>query len=296
MSISSRLKPRRSVQRMYMRSSISAQSCDSVPPAPGWMVIIALLRSCSPPSIFLVSPAVTSAASSSRPAARSSATGSPAWAHSASTARSSTRRLSESLREASTSIALRRCSSFCAAAWSFQKSGSPTRCSILASSSAGRAASKIAPQIGCALGEILIPAELLVELKSGHDSAVLLSYLAAPPGAARTRSRCGRGQPAAASLLRVELDIAPGDHAQRPCFDHFARDRDAEAIGRAGLAAVFHQHAEGARRDTLANAREPHRPRRSIRVNGNHFDRGDRAIDVETGDVVDVVEVAAGHA
>ena len=38
-----------------MRSSISAQSCDSVPPAPGWMVTIAFLRSCSPPSIFLIS-------------------------------------------------------------------------------------------------------------------------------------------------------------------------------------------------------------------------------------------------
>jgi hypothetical protein len=36
------------------------------------------------------------------------------------------------------------------------------------SSSAGRAASKIAPQIGCALGEILIPAELLVVLKRCH--------------------------------------------------------------------------------------------------------------------------------
>ena len=27
-------KPRRSAQRRYMRSSISAQSCESVPPAP----------------------------------------------------------------------------------------------------------------------------------------------------------------------------------------------------------------------------------------------------------------------
>jgi len=33
-----------------------------------------------------------------------------------------------------------------------------------ASSSFGRAASKIAPQIGRALGEVLIPAELVVEL------------------------------------------------------------------------------------------------------------------------------------
>jgi hypothetical protein len=55
--------------------------------------------------------------------------------------------------------------SFCALAWSFQKSGSEAFCSIFLSSSAGRAASKIAPQIGCALGEILIPAELLVVLK-----------------------------------------------------------------------------------------------------------------------------------
>jgi hypothetical protein len=59
---------------------------------------------------------------------------------------------------------LRRCSSFCAAAWSFQKSGSETRCSIFASSSEERAASKIAPQIGRALGEVLIPAELFVQL------------------------------------------------------------------------------------------------------------------------------------
>ena len=34
----SRLKPRRSIQRRYIRRSISAQSCDSVPPAPGWIV------------------------------------------------------------------------------------------------------------------------------------------------------------------------------------------------------------------------------------------------------------------
>ena len=34
-STTSRLKPRRSNHRRYMRSSISAQSCDSVPPAPG---------------------------------------------------------------------------------------------------------------------------------------------------------------------------------------------------------------------------------------------------------------------
>src|SRR5271166_5646734 len=38
-------KPRRSAQRLYMRKSISAQSQDSVPPAPAWMERIALFAS-----------------------------------------------------------------------------------------------------------------------------------------------------------------------------------------------------------------------------------------------------------
>ena len=42
-----------------MRSSISAQSCDSVPPAPGWMVTMALRASFSPESSVLVSSSST---------------------------------------------------------------------------------------------------------------------------------------------------------------------------------------------------------------------------------------------
>jgi len=38
-------EPRRSAQRRYMRISISAQSCDSVPPAPAWIVRMALRES-----------------------------------------------------------------------------------------------------------------------------------------------------------------------------------------------------------------------------------------------------------
>ena len=53
-----------------MRRSISAQSCDSVPPAPGWMVTMALRKSCSPPSIFLISPACTSFVQLVEPAAQ----------------------------------------------------------------------------------------------------------------------------------------------------------------------------------------------------------------------------------
>jgi len=39
------VKPRRSVQRLYMRKSMSAQSFASVPPAPDWMDRMALFLS-----------------------------------------------------------------------------------------------------------------------------------------------------------------------------------------------------------------------------------------------------------
>ena len=117
--------------------------------------MIAFLRSCSPPSIFLVSPASTCADRSSSARPRSSATGSPASAHSSSTVRSSSRLRSDSPRSRSSSSRRRRCSSFCAAAWSFQKSASPTRSSMVFSSSAGCAASKIAPQVAGAARQIL---------------------------------------------------------------------------------------------------------------------------------------------
>ncbi len=48
-------KPWRSAHRRYMRSSISAQSWLSVPPAPGWMVTMALRASFSPESSIAVS-------------------------------------------------------------------------------------------------------------------------------------------------------------------------------------------------------------------------------------------------
>jgi len=48
-------KPSRSAQRRYMRRSISAQSWLSVPPAPGWMVTMALSWALSPDSSMAVS-------------------------------------------------------------------------------------------------------------------------------------------------------------------------------------------------------------------------------------------------
>ena len=50
-SMISALKPRRSHQRRYMRSSISAQSCDSVPPAPAWIATMALRSSYGPENV-----------------------------------------------------------------------------------------------------------------------------------------------------------------------------------------------------------------------------------------------------
>ena len=103
----SRLKPRRSHQRRYMRSSISAQSWLSVPPAPALIVRIALARSCSPPSIFWNSASSTLASRASRAAAKSLATSSPAASQSARTWASSSWPLSRfsSSRSASSALA-----------------------------------------------------------------------------------------------------------------------------------------------------------------------------------------------
>ena len=93
-SSSSSLKPLRSAQRAYMRSSISAQSCDSVPPAPALMLTSAPLpvvrprqharelhladglldrRSASPPASTAVASSLASSASSMSTPASSSA-------------------------------------------------------------------------------------------------------------------------------------------------------------------------------------------------------------------------------
>src|SRR5471032_2083242 len=47
-SVTSTSQPRDSAQRVYMRESISAQSCDSVPPAPELMVKMQFFLSCGP--------------------------------------------------------------------------------------------------------------------------------------------------------------------------------------------------------------------------------------------------------
>ena len=164
--MTSRLKPRRSVQRRYMRSSISAQSCDSVPPAPGMDGDDRVLAIVLAAEHLLGLAGLDFALDRSSSAAREIVVdrlarlgpfdehGEIVGAAPAAT----------SLRSRSSSSRRRRCSSFCASAWSFQKSGSATRASMSISSSAGVAASKIAPQVGGAARQILIPAKLFVQL------------------------------------------------------------------------------------------------------------------------------------
>ena len=183
-----------------MRSSISAQSCDSVPPAPGWMVTMALARSCSPPSIFLISAASTSCFERRRaPRCRSAATSSPASAHSSSTARSSI--------GGSASRAASRSSLEPAAALQdllrfglvLPEVGAAMRRFERASSSAIVGASKIAPQIAAALHQIFA--------NGASDRPVCMRHVPAPchgvsaaaatsdPGHGQRRRRRGRTAP-----------------------------------------------------------------------------------------------------
>ncbi len=67
-SITSVLKPRASPHRRYMRRSIAAQSCASVPPAPAWMSRNALCESISPGNMRLNSRRLTSPSSLRRSA------------------------------------------------------------------------------------------------------------------------------------------------------------------------------------------------------------------------------------
>src|SRR5438093_51060 len=54
-STTSAFKPARSHHLRYIRSSICAQSCDSVPPAPGWIDTIAAFVSWDPESMIFIS-------------------------------------------------------------------------------------------------------------------------------------------------------------------------------------------------------------------------------------------------
>ena len=140
--------------------------------------MIALRRSCSPPSIFLISAAWTSWSSASSACANSASTDSPASDHSSSTARSSFFFLSDTARSRSCSRRRRRCCTFCASAWSFQKSGAAARASRRVSSWSGRAASKIAPEIDGPPAQFFVAS---LQIVNGCHASILVSWITLRP-------------------------------------------------------------------------------------------------------------------
>src|SRR4029453_13065688 len=83
---------------------------------------------------------------------------------------------SDSISSRSCSSRRRRWSTFCASAWSFQKSGWAARASSRVSSSFGRAASKIAPKVGSAFGQVLVATHQFVNGR--HVETVLRVFVA----------------------------------------------------------------------------------------------------------------------
>ena len=94
-SFSSTFIPRRSAQRISMRSSISAQSWESVPPAPALTVTTASPASYSPANSRASSSSASRASIEARCSSSSAAIDSSSAAISSSASRSSTSRSSE---------------------------------------------------------------------------------------------------------------------------------------------------------------------------------------------------------
>src|ERR1043166_8836449 len=128
-----------------MRSSISAQSCDSVPPAPGWMATMASASSCSLESFIVSSMALTSVSSWPTSVSMSVSTLSPSFFSSWSTPSSSHFESIDWPEEMRFSTRARLRPTFCAFSWSSQKPGADISRSISSSDLRAEATSKIAP-------------------------------------------------------------------------------------------------------------------------------------------------------
>ncbi len=148
-STTSALKPARSAQRRYMRMRIWAQSCDSVPPAPGWMDTMAFFRSCGPDRVTFSSNASSAAPARCR----------PSWisvvmlSSPASVAISHRRRASSAWRTRSLKVPSVRASSArsCTSPWARRVSSQKLAFAISPSMAARRASfpatSKMAPEV-----------------------------------------------------------------------------------------------------------------------------------------------------
>src|SRR5215208_1115167 len=174
-SSTSALKPRFSAHFRYIFSSISAQSCASVPPAPDWMEQMALNASCWPESSISVSAPETSVSSRSISSRSSLALPSSSAANSKSTSASATDDSKPSCLLTTRSMRLRCCRTFCAASWSFQKSGSDACASSFESSSRFAATSKKPPELFDARAQPVgpqaqVPVFAVTQLQSSRHS------------------------------------------------------------------------------------------------------------------------------
>src|SRR4051794_3423879 len=266
-SSSSTWKPRRSAQRMSMRSSISAQSCESVPPVPAWTETAASPASYGPAKRRSSSSPASLASISLRCSATSSAIDSSSAASSSSASRSSSSRsvsrYAASLRDA------RACSAdtFAARSWSSQKPGSPISRSSASRRSASAAGSKVVREQLQLVAEIrshrLGPVALLKFLAGAAPARVVAADLVAlvhvpglhdrqrldrravlvvgdlRPGGARRR-RCERARLALGAAARV-LEVASAVAAAAPL-------RPEGAVARA---LDLHLHVEDVARELL---------------------------------------------
>ena len=122
-SISSTFMPRRSAQRMSIRRSISAQSCESVPPAPAFTVTTASPASYSPAK------SRASSSSASRDSIDAAGSSSSAAIESSSSASSSSASRSSMSDSSERNDSRRRATEECSAdtdvarSWSSQKPG-----------------------------------------------------------------------------------------------------------------------------------------------------------------------------
>src|SRR5215218_2901832 len=141
-------KPRRSAQRRYIRSRISAQSWESVPPAPAWTVTTASPASYSPLNRR------ASSSSARRRSTEPSCESSSAAISSSSAAISARSSRSETSDSRPRNISRRRCARAWAAevraavSWSSQKPGRPISSSSCSASASSPAGSKVVRKQG----------------------------------------------------------------------------------------------------------------------------------------------------
>src|SRR5215213_10142037 len=211
-------KPRRSAQRRYMRSRISAQSWESVPPAPAWTLTTASPASYSPLKRRASSSSARRRSIEASCVASSAAISSSSEAISASSPRSATSASSSpkvlSLRWA------RECADEvrAAACWSSQNPGRCISASRASTSDSSAAGSKVVREQGQLLADSGQPRRYGLGLSGvGHGLRLLSRSRMAPlarvccaddPGRRRRKDSVGAGQ-VGERLAQIVRDLRP---------------------------------------------------------------------------------------